>query len=153
EIRKVELSFHFFPEDNNTGATTTESQKLFYPNFQTKQLSHKFSAAAKRTLDIIGSLAALVILSPAFLAIAIGIRMTSTGPALFRQERLRKNGKPFTFLKFLSMYVPNDPHLHRQYVENLIHGNNNGTSERVYKIKDDPRVTRFGYLLRVSSLD
>jgi lipopolysaccharide/colanic/teichoic acid biosynthesis glycosyltransferase len=152
QIQRVELSFHFFPEEGDSGVTYTGSEKVFYPDFQTKQMSNKLFAAVKRTIDVIGSLAALILLSPVLLAIASGIKATSAGPVLFRQKRLGKDGVPFTFLKFRSMYVANDPNIHQKYIQNLINGNN-GNGEKVFKIKNDPRVTRLGHFLRVSSLD
>lgn len=105
---------------------------------------------AKRALDIAGALAGLVVFAPAFLLVPIPLKLTSRGPVFFRQERIGKGGKPFTFLKFRSMYLNNDQEIHRAFVSRLIEG----TQEAgVYKIEDDPRVTPVGRFLRKTSLD
>jgi lipopolysaccharide/colanic/teichoic acid biosynthesis glycosyltransferase len=97
------------------------------------------------------------LLSPLLCVIAALIKMTSKGPILFKQQRLGQYGVRFTFLKFRSMHFQNDAKIHRDYVRQLISAKENDRqmddSEAVYKIKDDPRVTRFGKFLRKTSLD
>jgi len=115
-------------------------------------LSNKAFSAAKRAIDIAGSLFALLILLPAFVLIAVLIKMTSDGPVFYRQQRLGKSGAEFTFLKFRSMYVANDSKIHKEFTQNLIRGNA-GNPDGVYKIQKDPRITSFGRILRASSLD
>jgi lipopolysaccharide/colanic/teichoic acid biosynthesis glycosyltransferase len=114
----------------------------------------------KRGLDIIGAGLALIVFSPVMLAAAVAIKLTSQGPVIFKQERTGLSGKKFTFLKFRSMYVNNDPVTHEKYVEKFITGGKTGIVDKglaendgVYKIKDDPRVTPVGKFLRKSSLD
>jgi len=89
----------------------------------------------KRIFDIALSLPVVIILLPIFAVIAILIRATSKGPAIFRQERAGKNGKPFMFYKFRTMRTDADPF---------------GPSP---KSGDDPRLTRTGRFLREHSLD
>jgi lipopolysaccharide/colanic/teichoic acid biosynthesis glycosyltransferase len=103
-------------------------------------------------MDIVGSLSALLVFSPLFLIIAVAIKMTSAGPVFYRQKRLGKHGAEFTLLKFRSMYVANDSKIHREFTRNLIRGNGNNP-EGVFKIQRDPRITRFGHILRGSSFD
>lgn len=91
----------------------------------------------KRTIDIVGSLIGLIILSPAFVIIGLCIKLTSEGPVFFRQERLGKNGKVFNIIKFRTMIVN---------AENL------GEGLRV-STEDDPRITKVGKVLRATSLD
>jgi len=105
-------------------------------------------------MDVILSAAALLFLSPIFLAIAAAIKWTSDGPVFFRQERLGYNGRGFTFLKFRSMYKDNDPGKHRDYILKYIGEQQNSAVEPgVFKLKGDPRITPVGRWLRKTSLD
>ncbi|MBW2605795.1 MAG: exopolysaccharide biosynthesis polyprenyl glycosylphosphotransferase [Deltaproteobacteria bacterium] len=112
----------------------------------------------KRSIDIMGALIGIILFSPVMLVIAILIKITSSGPVLFKQERMGFPGKKFTFLKFRSMYTDCSEERHRQYVTNLIKNTPLTTGEEaeckpVYKMDDDPRITPFGNFLRKSSLD
>ncbi len=113
--------------------------------------------ALKRVLDIIISIAVLIISLPFFLAIAVIIKCTSKGPVLFRQERIGKNGKPFIFLKLRTMKFGSSDERHRQFCRDFIKGSlyasPENDREKKYKIVDDPRVTGVGRFLRKSSLD
>ena len=102
-----------------------------------------------RAIDVVAALAGLILLSPVMLAIAGIIKLLDRGPAIFSQERLGLNGKPFRLHKFRSMRVDaekllmEDPVLYRRYVEND------------YKLpeREDPRISKLGALLRRTSLD
>jgi exopolysaccharide biosynthesis polyprenyl glycosylphosphotransferase len=112
----------------------------------------------KRGFDIVGAIAGLLLLSPLMLVIAVAVAATSRGPVVFKQVRLGKRGVPFTFYKFRSMYCQADDQVHREYVAKLINGNleeiNQGeATEPLYKMQDDPRITRVGRLLRKTSVD
>jgi lipopolysaccharide/colanic/teichoic acid biosynthesis glycosyltransferase len=112
----------------------------------------------KRLMDIVGALVGIIIFSPLRLIIAAVVKLTSKGPVFFQQERTGYHGKKFLFLKFRSMFTNNDESLHREYVEKLIQGNhdeiNMGSKDcPYYKIKNDPRVTPLGRILRKSSMD
>jgi lipopolysaccharide/colanic/teichoic acid biosynthesis glycosyltransferase len=111
--------------------------------------------AAKRVLDIIGSLAFLVAFLPLFVAIALLVKCSSRGSVLFRQQRVGKAGQPFSMLKFRTMHVNADPAIHQAFVEKFIQAQEkpDGAQNVVFKIVGDPRVTRFGHFLRRSSLD
>jgi exopolysaccharide biosynthesis polyprenyl glycosylphosphotransferase len=118
----------------------------------------KISRLLKRAIDIIGSVLALLLFSPALLIIAVAVKLTSKGPVLFRQQRMGQYGRRFTFLKFRSMKCVNDPSAHQDYVKRFIAGEiGSGTAgpeeKAIFKITDDPRVTRLGRFLRKSSLD
>jgi len=89
----------------------------------------------KRIFDILFTFPVVVLLLPVFAVIVIAIRVSSKGPAIFKQERASKDGKPFTFYKFRTMRLDVDPF---------------GSSP---KSGDDPRLTRIGKLLREYSLD
>ena len=101
----------------------------------------------KRVADVIGSALALALLWPLMLAIAVVVRLDSTGgPALFRQRRAGKDGEPFTMLKFRTM-VPDAS----EHVAALV--DVTALEDPMFKFRDDPRVTRVGRFLRRTSLD
>jgi lipopolysaccharide/colanic/teichoic acid biosynthesis glycosyltransferase len=85
------------------------------------------------------------------------VKLGSKGPIFFKQERLGHLGKPFTFLKFRSMYVNNDHKIHQTFIKRVIKGEHDGRSEggskAVYKMTNDPRITRVGRFIRRTSLD
>ncbi len=105
------------------------------------------SPVLKRTLDIVGALAALTLFAPVFLATAIAIKMESSGPVFFRQTRVGRNGLPFSMVKFRSMVVGADA-LHAK-----MQGTTNSRHEIRYKNQNDPRVTRVGRFIRKYSID
>src|SRR5437879_3733325 len=158
ELDRLRLSFHCFPQDEEGHEAGGPSVATLYPDLVQRDESTKVSRLIKRAMDVGGSALALIILSPIFLAIAVAIKMSSPGPVLFRQKRVGHYGVPFTFLKFRSMHSTNDPQIHREYVTRLIAGNvdskvSANDTNGVYKITDDPRVTRVGRFLRKTSLD
>ncbi|MDT4925235.1 MAG: hypothetical protein QOG01_2948 [Pseudonocardiales bacterium] len=109
----------------------------------------------KRAFDLTFALTCLVVLCPFLLVIAVLVRMSSPGGALFRQTRVGRYGRPFTILKFRTMRTGCSDEIHRNYVQNQL-----GSPAPVpsgehgyFKIEDDPRVTRLGRLLRRTSLD
>jgi lipopolysaccharide/colanic/teichoic acid biosynthesis glycosyltransferase len=109
-------------------------------------------------MDIVGSIIALIVFSPLFALIALAIKLTSRGPILFKQTRIGQYGTMFTFLKFRSMKCENDPTIHREYVKRFITGEVDSrraghSRSVVYKIQEDPRITRVGKFLRKTSLD
>ena len=115
------------------------------------------SVSMKRGLDIAGSSLGIVILSPLFLAVGLIVKLTSRGPVLFKQERVGYLGKTFVFYKFRTMEVSQSFNIHFTFVKDFISGKGcarkDGGDAPVYKIVNDPRVTRFGRFLRRSSLD
>jgi len=103
------------------------------------------SRVIKRALDVGGSLAALVVLAPLLVAVAIAVRLSSRGPVLFRQARVGKGGRSFNLLKFRTMYDGADEHKHE-----LLHLNE---ADGLFKIERDPRITPLGRVLRRCSVD
>ena len=101
----------------------------------------------KRLLDIVGSLTLLILLSPLMLVIAIAISLTSPGPVIYAQRRIGEGGHPFTMYKFRSM--ERDAH----DLRHLHAHRNRHTIGPVFKVPDDPRITRVGKLIRRLSLD
>ena len=100
----------------------------------------------KRVVDFVSALALLVILSPLFIILAILIKRDSQGPVLFRQEREGRRGRVFTMYKFRTM-VTDAPCLKEKYS-----AYNEGAGP-LFKIWNDPRLTRFGRFLRDTNLD
>ncbi|TMC61316.1 MAG: sugar transferase [Chloroflexota bacterium] len=101
---------------------------------------------AKRAVDGVISLALLLLLSPLFCAIALGIRVSSRGPIFFRQRRLKENAEEFTLLKFRTMCNGADRMLDEVFLLNHAYG-------PLFKANGDPRITPFGRFLRRSFLD
>ena len=154
---QITVSFHAFPEPMPADLDDSSDSMRFYPDVPVRQRARWASLMVKRATDIAGSLLALIVLSPVFLVLVALVKLTSRGPALFKQVRIGQYGEKFTFLKFRSMYANNDPKIHQEYVANLIAGNkayDEGNGVRpVFKIKNDPRITPIGHFLRKSSLD
>ncbi len=101
----------------------------------------------KRTVDLVGALAGLVLGAPVILVIALAIRLTSRGPVLFRQTRVGLGGEGFTLLKFRTMVEDAE----RQQA--ALGEANQYAADPLFKIKGDPRLTAVGRFLRRSSLD
>jgi lipopolysaccharide/colanic/teichoic acid biosynthesis glycosyltransferase len=97
----------------------------------------------------------IVLTVPLLLLLCCLVRRTSAGPALFRQERLGRDMRPFTMLKLRSMYVGNDDRMHRAYVTGMLSAKQEaaGRNGALFKLTDDPRVTPLGAWLRRTSLD
>jgi exopolysaccharide biosynthesis polyprenyl glycosylphosphotransferase len=106
----------------------------------------RLSGVVQGYLDLVASGLLLLLLLPVYGVIALLIKRDSPGPVLFRQTRVGKNGQEFGFLKFRSMVA--DAEARRQDLETQ-----NERSGPVFKIRDDPRVTRVGRVLRKYSLD
>jgi lipopolysaccharide/colanic/teichoic acid biosynthesis glycosyltransferase len=153
----ISVSFHFFPEEFGDGDTDHTANIALYPDLARKEDSKKLALGVKRVMDVVGSGAAVLLLSPLYLAIAAAIKLSSKGPVLFKQERLGQCGRPFTVLKFRSMRTDCDPRIHQEYVNQFIAGQVSGASENgetpVFKIQKDPRITAIGSFLRKTSLD
>ena len=101
---------------------------------------------AKQLVDFFGSLIILLFLSLPMLAIALLVKLTSPGPALFRQQRSGINGRPFTIFKFRTMVTNAEQFKHELAAMNEMSG-------PVFKITNDPRITPVGKFLRKYSLD
>ena len=103
------------------------------------------SRRVKRAFDIVGSLVGLILLAPFMSAIALAIKLDSPGPVLFRQTRVGRNGLTFQMLKYRSMYDGADARKAELRSRNEAQG--------LFKIADDPRITRVGRSLRSTALD
>jgi lipopolysaccharide/colanic/teichoic acid biosynthesis glycosyltransferase len=106
-------------------------------------------------LDVVLAGLLLVVAAPVLTVIALLIRLSSPGPVLFRQLRIGHLEQPFAMLKFRTMHVDCDDRLHRDFVTRMLSGDTAGEAapDGVFKLADDPRVTRIGHFLRRTSLD
>jgi len=104
----------------------------------------------KRAIDIVGSLVAILLLSPMLLLVALLIRIVSPGPVLFRQKRVGYLGRVFTMWKFRTMHVNADTTLHRDYLRELIRNEKEMTKLDHGR---DHRIIPFGNLLRATGID
>lgn len=105
-----------------------------------------FYSFIKRVIDIVGSLVGLIVLSPILLIVAILIKFDSKGPILFSQIRVGKNGNKFKMYKFRSMVVDAEELKEKLQEKNERKG-------PMFKMKDDPRVTKVGKFIRKTSID
>ena len=117
---------------SNPKISTIGNLKLL--NFRATPLDEMTNAFIKRSIDIVGSFLLIILTSPIMLFAAIGTRLSSPGPILFRQERVGKDKKTFKMLKFRSMRIT-------------------GTEDTGWSTQDDPRKTKFGSFMRKFSID
>jgi exopolysaccharide biosynthesis polyprenyl glycosylphosphotransferase len=155
---RISISVHVFPENSDRNQAGWVADSKLYPDLNRKVLRKRLPLVIKRVMDVVGSGALLLVLSPILAAIAAIIKLTSKGPVIFEQERLGQFGARFNCLKFRTMHTNNDPKIHQEYIQQFIAGKdecgNKGESEQpVYKITNDPRVTAIGRFLRKTSLD
>ena len=111
------------------------------------KITVKASYATKRLMDIVLSAVGMLLLSPVYLAIAVAVKLSSPGPVLFVQTRVGRYGRYFKFYKFRSM---------RQDAEAqkaVLMARNESKDGVIFKMKDDPRITKVGRFLRRTSLD
>jgi len=111
------------------------------------RLTVGLSYAAKRAIDIAGSLAGLVVLSPVFLAIAVAVKLSGPGPIIFSQVRVGRYGRHFNFYKFRSMSADAESRKAELLAQN------ESADGVIFKMKNDPRITKVGRFLRRTSLD
>ncbi|MCU4692710.1 sugar transferase [Limosilactobacillus reuteri] len=100
----------------------------------------------KRIFDFMAAICGVIILSPVMLVIAILIKVEDHGPFFYKQVRVGKNGKKFKMYKFRSMFVNADQMLSKLKEQNDVEG-------PMFKMKDDPRITKVGHFIRKHSLD
>lgn len=109
-------------------------------------MGFSFYEVIKRLIDIVCSFLGVLVLSPLFIIIAIIIKTTSKGPVFFSQKRVGKNGKEFDMYKFRSMVVNAEELKEKLATQNEMSG-------PMFKMKDDPRVTKVGKFIRKTSID
>jgi exopolysaccharide biosynthesis polyprenyl glycosylphosphotransferase len=112
----------------------------------TRAPSDELALAAKRIFDIAVSATVLLLLSPVLGALAIALKFDSPGPVFFKQRRVGLQGRTFNIYKFRSMYLDAEARLESLRAQNEMSG-------PVFKMKNDPRITRIGRFIRKTSLD
>jgi lipopolysaccharide/colanic/teichoic acid biosynthesis glycosyltransferase len=154
-VKQFELfsfQFRLFPQELEK-PSDRDGNQVYFPDVEKPMKGGAVSnLIIKRGIDLIGSLLALIVFLPVFAVIAMIVKLSSPGPILFSQKRVGRYGREFNFYKFRTMYSNNDPSIHKEYVSKLIAGSLDA-KDGVYKISNDPRVTRFGRFLRRTSLD
>lgn len=113
------------------------------------------AALVSRLIDVSVATVALLVLAPLMVIIAVLTRVTSPGPALFKQSRIGYRQRPFEMLKFRTMYANCDDRVHRDFVGRMLGGADPRpcASAGLYKLAGDPRITPLGRMLRSTSLD
>lgn len=158
QLGQISITFHFFPDDWDTEGRDASGNAALYPDLVMSSKKKRMLLGMKRIIDIIGSAFLLVLLLPLFAVIAVAVKVTSKGPALFRQARVGQYGRRFTFYKFRSMYVDCPSDVHKEFTSRLISGTAervkpSGKNEGVFKLANDGRITPLGRILRRTSLD
>lgn len=159
QFNQVSISFHLFPDDWDHDKPGRPSNAALYPDLTSHDKGRRSLLLIKRTIDVLGSASLLILFAPVFLAIALAVKASSKGPIFFRQQRVGRYGKTFTFLKFRSMYADNDASVHQEFVTRMIASGLGPSSQKpaanqgVFKLTNDRRVTNIGKFLRRTSLD
>jgi lipopolysaccharide/colanic/teichoic acid biosynthesis glycosyltransferase len=157
DISRIRISFHVFPDDLVGEKSGDDPDLTLYLDKTIETDQRRTILNIKRIIDVLLSILVIALLSPAFVVIALMIKLTSPGPVLFRQQRLGRFGRSFELFKFRSMNVVNDESIHVQFVDRLIRGeidrDDRHEPNQVYKNTKEPRETWFGKFLRRSSLD
>ena len=151
----IRLHFHSDPKRMAAGTRSPVAPPDF-PESQTLAGRATIYDWIKRGLDVIGSSILLALLAPLLLVIAAAVKLKSSGPVFFEQERMGQRMKPFRMLKFRTMHANADHKLHHEYVTRFIHSGGDaqsGGTPGLFKLTNDPRVTPIGGFLRKTSLD
>jgi lipopolysaccharide/colanic/teichoic acid biosynthesis glycosyltransferase len=154
---QLSIRLRVYPEPQPFGEEEPQTVDPFlYPELHVYQDRAAKFQVLKRGMDILGSLALLIILSPLLLAIAGLVKLSSHGPVLFRQVRIGQMLKPFMICKFRTMYANADHAIHNNYVSWFITSSSKEQGQdqnKVFKLTNDPRITPIGHFLRKTSLD
>ena len=154
---RLSISLRVYPEPPQLGDDERETVDPFlYPELHGQQDRVTIFQVLKRGMDILGSLALLLLLSPLLLAIAGLVKLSSRGPVLFHQMRIGQMLKPFMMCKFRSMYANAGHGIHHDYVSWYITSSDKGQEQdtkKIFKLTNDPRITPIGHFLRKTSLD
>ncbi|WP_315112809.1 sugar transferase [Clostridium intestinale] len=120
-------------------------ERIEEKNFYNKKYNTMYSLT-KRVIDVLASMIGIILLSPIFFVVAVLIKIDSKGSAIFSQTRVGKNGKEFKMYKFRSMVVNAEELKKKLLAQNEMSG-------PMFKMKDDPRITKIGKFIRKTSID
>lgn len=158
-LDKIKISVFTYPDDYENGnpGKAKETRIFAFDQIEHDQLNGQFSKTTstkrqhflKRGFDLIFALVAFIMLLPIGVIIGSLIKLTSSGPVFFKQERIGCGCKNFNIFKFRTMYCDADQFLHEKHILNLTNENYTGT----FKIEDDKRITPLGKFLRKYYLD
>lgn len=153
ELKMVAPFYPFF----HTSAKPEQVGDVSLLRIEKLGLNARWSQVLKRGMDLAVSSLVLTVTSPLLLAAVMAIRLDSKGPAFFVQTRVGLNGRTFRMIKLRSMRSDADDKLHQEYLKKLIREKEAGLADAdgtvVYKMVNDPRITRVGKFLRKTSLD
>lgn len=153
----VFIRLRVYPESLRSEEEASQSiDSYLYPELHETRAWVMGYEPVKRGLDILGSFIMLVILSPLLAAIALSVKLTSSGPIIFRQVRIGQMMKPFMICKFRTMRANADHGIHHNYVSWFITASDKAEGyhkDQVFKLTSDPRITPIGHFLRKTSLD
>jgi lipopolysaccharide/colanic/teichoic acid biosynthesis glycosyltransferase len=155
-VSRISIKVHVHAAAKEATDAAFEPVDPLLGDLRSRKEGASLNDAVKRGLDVLGSLALLIVLSPLMLLIAALVKATSRGPVFFRQVRVGQRAKPFTMLKFRSMRPDAGHGIHQDYVTWFINSSGkrqDGADGGVFKITNDPRITPIGRILRNASLD
>jgi len=147
ETRDQKLRELLIERYSNLERLNRQQRLRFFAKRLSWNLVVKGSYLLKRVFDIVASMILMVVLLPVFLGVALAIRLESPGPILFKQKRVGRWGRLFTMWKFRSMYMDAEARKAELMAQNEMAGG------VIFKMKDDPRVTKVGKFIRKTSID
>lgn len=152
KLKKYVLIEAVIPAFQNLRMEPTWTRIGDMPVWEFNRGNHRrFTDCAIRLFDILGSILAIILLGIPMLIVALLVRIDSGSPVLFRQERVGKDGKLFTFLKFRSMQDGTSSKTHKGYMKTLINGEKK--DGEIFKPEENKEITRFGRFIRKTSID
>lgn len=154
------LHLRYFPSMANLLASNVVSDTLAgYPIWELRSTPlDGWGKVVKRVTDIGIAGLGLIVGSPILMVVALAVKLTSKGPIIFKQERIGERGKPFTFYKFRSMYTEMSTGegyggKEAEALREKLKAESNDASGVLFKVKNDPRITKVGKFIRATSLD
>jgi lipopolysaccharide/colanic/teichoic acid biosynthesis glycosyltransferase len=155
-IDRLSIRLHVYPEPKRAPEGEPFPDEPVFLKLPLPSKAPTLYDHVKRVFDVTAGLVLLLLLSPLMLLVAAAVKLRSTGPVLYKQERIGQMGKPFKMLKFRTMHEAADPTIHQEFVTRFIKAG--GAVEEpgqsgLFKITRDPRVIPGGRFLRKTSMD